>query len=172
MTAPASPARWLRAAALAGSSVGLALLAHLLGGGHADPALLMLLVAAGTAGAHHWTARERGLLAIVAAVLLTQVVVHATLGLGHGHTAGMAMTAAHGAAAVLLAVFLRLGEARLHAAARRRYLQWSVTVRLALAGRPRPLPLPARLVWRTRALRSVWTPRVPAGRGPPAPACC
>lgn len=165
----ASPARWLRAGALAGSSVGLATGAHFLGGGHADPVFLLLLLVAAGVGAYHWTRSERGLLAIVTAVLVVQGAVHLTLGLGHSH-AGGGMLGAHLAAALLLALFLRSGEARLYAAARRRYLQWLVALRLALAGEPAQ-PVAARPIWTIPALRDVWTPGGVAGRGPPAAAC-
>jgi hypothetical protein len=173
MTAPASPARWLRAGALAGSSVGLAGTGHAFGGGHVDVVFLALVVTATTVGAYHWVARERGLPAIVAVVVLLQVCLHALFGVGHAEGAApVSMVVAHAVAAILLAVFLRWGEARLHAAARRRYLQWAVAVRLALAGRPRPLPLRPRITWPARTLRTVWTSGTPAGRGPPAAACC
>jgi hypothetical protein len=80
------------------------------------------------------------------------------------------MMGAHAVAAVMLAVFLRLGEARLHAAARRRLLRWVVALRLALAGRPGVLPR-TRPVWFTVVLQSMWVPCVPEGRGPPAFSC-
>lgn len=163
----ASPARWLRAAVLAGSSVGLAAGAHFAAGGQAEPAFLILLLAAATAAGYHWSKRERGLLAIVTAVLVVQAAVHLTLGLGHSH-AGGSMLVSHLAAALLLAGFLRFGEARVHAAARRRYVRWLVAVRLALAKAPvRPVwiaPLPATV----EQFRQIWIEGPAAGRGPPA----
>ena len=164
---PASPARWLRAAGLAGSSVGLAAGAHFLAGGHADPVFLALLLATATVASYHWTKRERNLLTIVAAVLAVQAVVHVTL--GHAHS-GRSMLGAHVAAALLLALFLRIGEARLHAAARRRYLRWIVALRLALAGTLERPAVTRGLLGEISQLRDVWIDGTAAGRGPPVPA--
>lgn len=130
---------------------------------------LLLLLAAATVAAYHWTQRERGLLAISAAVLAVQGSVHLTLGLGHAHGGG-GMLGAHLAAALLLGLFLRFGEARLHAAARRRYLQWLVALRLTAAGEP-ARPVRQRPIWAIAALRDVWTPGGVTGRGPPVAAC-
>lgn len=152
---------------LAGSSVGLAAGAHFLAGGHADPVFLALLLATATVGSYHWTKRERGLLTIAAAVLAVQAVVHLTL--GHSHS-GSRMLAAHAVAAVLLALFLRTGEARLHAVARRRYLQWVVALRLALAEAPARPVVTRRLFEVVQTARDVWIDGTAPGRGPPSPA--
>lgn len=155
---------------LAVSSVGLAAAGHVLGAGHADPAFIGLLLAATTAAGYHWSGRERSLPAILAAVVAVQLVAHILLSVGHEHVAGTPMLAGHAGAAVVLALFLRCGEARLHAAARRRYLQWLVTVRLALAGLPSLRPIPRRVVAQVPVLSSLWILRCPAGRGPPCAA--
>lgn len=171
VTATASPARWLRAAVLATSSVGLAVSGHLIGGGHADPAFLMLLVAAAMVGGHHWLRRERGPLAILAAVVLVQVAAHLVLSTGHDHRTGSAMLLGHAVAALALAAFLRMGEARLHAAARGRYARWLVALRLAMAGPGSRPGFPRLTEWTPLALAAVWTSWVPAGRGPPGQLC-
>ena len=143
-----SPARWLRAAVLGTTSVGLATAGHIAAGGHVEPLFAGLLIVAAVLAAHAWLRHERGLIAITAAVLTVQATVHLGLTVGHEHTPSTTMLAAHAVMALALAVFLRFGEARLHAAARRRYIRWLVAVRLLIAGLPQalptstPLPLP------------------------------
>lgn len=150
------------------SAVGLATVAHLLGGGHAEPVFIALLIAAATLSSHAWLTKERGLLAITAAVVAAQFAVHLTLAGGHSHQLSVGMLLTHAGAALLLGVFLRVGEARIHAAARRRWLRLLVAVRVALAGVPQPLaasPLPAS---EPLVLTSLWIEHTEPGRGPPA----
>jgi hypothetical protein len=164
--------RWVRAWVLGGSSVGLATVGHLVGGGHLEPAFLGLLTAAMALASYGWLRRERGLLAITAAVAGIQVVSHAAFSVGHVHPMSAAMVAGHATAAVVLAVFLRWGEARTFAVARRRYLQWATAVRCALAGLS---PMPQ---WRrsyagvVHVARSGAIHRTLNGRDPPVAAWC
>lgn len=166
-----SPMRWLRSSALAGTSVLLATAGHTLAGGHVDPILTLLLTGTAALAAYGWLRRERGLAAIICAVVAVQVTCHAVLSVGHTGAHNPAMLLTHAGAAILLAVFLRTGEARVYAAARRRYLQWVVAVRSALAGVRVPVARPAAVTATAVSLRDVWTPGVVAGRGPPARAC-
>lgn len=153
---------------LAVSSVGLAAGGHLVGGGQVEPVFLGLLVAAATVAAHAWLSRERGLLAIAATVIGLQVGVHLGLTVGHAHSVGPAMILTHAAAALLLAVLLRAGEARIYAAARRRVLRLLVALRVMAAGLPRPLAT-SEVRWEVACnLPSVWTPAPGLRRGPPA----
>lgn len=172
MKPPDSLLRWLRAWILGGSSVGLAAAGHLGGGGHAEPVLLAMLVATTSLAASGWVRRERGLIAITGAVVGVQVLAHLALSIGHTHSPADSMLLAHAASALALAAFLRWGESRIFATTRRRYLQWLVTVRCAVAGL-RPLP-----AWSPLAVEadivtvSAWIHRVGAGRGPPVTASC
>ena len=147
--------------------MGLATAGHLAGGGHLEPVFAALLVAAAVLAGHGWLRRERGLLAITTAVLTVQVVVHFGLTVGHDHSASTTMLAAHAGMALLLAAFLRFGEARLHAAARRRYARWLVAVRLLIADLPHTLPN-TRTFHPTARLHTLWTPTPGPMRGPPA----
>lgn len=140
MKPPVSPWRWVRAWVLGGSAVALSAGGHLAGGGHAEPVLLALLTGVAALGAYGWLRKERGLFALLLAVAIVQVGAHVVLTAGHAHAGSTAMTLAHLGAALLLAVLLRHGESRIFAAARRRYLQWLVAVRSALAGLPTRRP--------------------------------
>lgn len=164
---PTTPSRWLRAAVLGISAVGLATVGHVVGGGHVEPVFVGLLIVAATLGGYGWLGRERGLIAITAVVLGTQIAAHVVLAVGHQHTMSEQMLITHAGAAVVLAVFLAVGEARLHAAARRRFLQWLVAVRIAVAGLPRELPWTARVNRSVRPLFSLWAHGFGDGRGPP-----
>lgn len=128
-----SPLRRVRAGMLGGCSVTLSVVGHLAGGGHVDPVFLLLLSALAVVAAYGWLSRERGLASILAAVCGVQVIVHVLLGAGHFHADSSAMLLGHACAAVVLAGFLRWGEARVFAAARGRYLRWLVALRAALA---------------------------------------
>lgn len=169
VTRPANPARWLRAAVLGVASVGLAAGGHIVAGGHVEPVFAGLLVIAAVLSSHAWLHRERGLLAITVAVVAVQIGVHLGLAVGHDHRAGTTMLVAHAGAALLLALFLRSGEARLHAAARRRYLRLLIAAHLLLAGVPRALPQARTLVGKT-PMRSLWVPAPGLRRGPPVAA--
>ncbi|MCU0279147.1 MAG: hypothetical protein MUE31_09675 [Candidatus Nanopelagicales bacterium] len=172
MKYPSEQLRWVRACALGFTSAALAVAGHGIGGGNLEPALIALAFAASVLGAYGWLRTERTLLPIVAWVLTVQVLMHVTLAAGHAHQQSSAMLVAHAASALVLAGFLRFGEARVFAVARRRYLRWVIAVRMALAGRKpvarRPLPWSVR---RVAALAGgLWM--VPAERGPPVVACC
>lgn len=141
---------------------------HLQGGGHTEPVFLLLLFGAATLGGHAWLSKERGLLAIVAAVLVVQVTVHLALTLGHDHTLTPAMILTHTGAALVLAVFLRSGEARLYAATRRRLVNLLIAMRLLAAGLPQYLPTSVTR-WEGPSCRlTTWTPAPGQRRGPPA----
>ena len=83
-----------------------------------------------------------------------------------------AMLAGHLLAGLVLAVVLRTGEARIFAAARRRYLQWQIAVRSAVAGLGAPhLPRP-RVITGAAPVLTSWLHCDVQGRGPPAAAFC
>lgn len=148
----------------------LAASGHILAGGHTDPVLMLLLTAGTALAAYGWLGRERGLPAIAAAVVIVQAGCHLVLLTGHNGAYGMPMLATHAGAALLLAVFLRCGEARIYAAARRRYLHWLIAVRVALAGL-RPTPVRTVVIAAEPAvLESLWFSGGVNGRGPPRPA--
>ena len=172
MKPPVSPWRWVRAWVLGGSAVALSAGGHVIGGGHAEPVLLVLLASLAALAAYGWLRTERGLLAIVAAVTVVQGAAHLILGAGHTHSSSSAMLAGHLLAGVVLAVLLRTGEARLFAAARRRYLQWQTAVRCALAGVASPQPAPQRLIADGLLRTTSWFDSHAQGRGPPATAFC
>jgi hypothetical protein len=153
---------------LGGTSVGLAAGGHVLGGGHAEPVFIGLLVVAATLFGHAWLSRERGLLAIICAVVGVQAGVHVGLTVGHDHHMSTAMLLTHAGAAVLLGALLRAGEARIHAALRRRALRLMVAVRLLAAGLPAPLPMTAVPMPQPLLANSVWNPAPASRRGPPA----
>lgn len=162
----------MRAWLLGGSSVALAAGGHLVGGGHAEPVLMAMLVVATSLAAFGWVRRERGLIAITGVVIAVQVFAHLVLSIGHTHAAPDSMLVAHAASAVALACFLRWGESRIFSTARRRYLRWLVAVRCAVAGSVRT-PASSRLVVATDLVAfSSWIHRVGAGRGPPVRAWC
>lgn len=156
---------------LGATSIALSGLGHLTGGGHFDPVLIALLTAGAALASYGWLRRERGLLAVVGAVLAIQIVSHVVMSVGHAVMPSPAMVLTHLGSAVLLAVFLRTGEARIFAAARRRYLYFLVALRLAAAGRSAG-PVPHRPAAPTvRELVSLWLPRAAGERGPPV-SCC
>lgn len=160
--------RWLRSWILAGTSVGLAATGHVVAGGHIDPILTLLLTATVALGAYGWLRRERGLAAIIGAVVAVQAACHVVLSVGHAGAHHPSMLLSHAGAAILLALFLRSGEARIFAAARRRFLQWLVAVRSALAGVRVLVAQPVTIWPSAQILRDVWTPGSVAVRGPPA----
>ena len=151
---------------LAVSSVGLAAGGHLLGGGHVEPLFLLLLLAAATLTGHTWLSKERGMLAIAGAVVTVQIGVHLGLTLGHAHALSTSMVLAHAGAALLLAVFLRTGEARIYAAARRRLLNLLVAMRLLTAGLPQYLPMSLARWEGPSCSLTPWTPAPGQRRGP------
>ena len=152
---------------LGAASSGLALAGHMSGGGHVEPVSAALLVAGVSLGTYGWLQRERGIAAILAAVIAVQAGGHLLFSVGHAHAADSRMVLGHLVASVVLAAFLRWGEARVFAAARRRYLQWAVAVRCAMAG------LPGAPVWRPVPVPALADPPAgrrgsrPPGRGPP-----
>ena len=144
----------------------------MLGGGHMEPVLLALLVALASLATYGWLRTERGLLAIIAAVTVVPAATHVILGAGHTHSSSSAMLAGHLLAGLVLAVVLRTGEARIFAAARRRYLQWQIAVRSAVAGLGAPhLPRP-RVITGAAPVLTSWLHCDVQGRGPPAAAFC
>lgn len=172
MKPQASPLRWIRAWVLGGSSVVLATAGHIVGGGHLEPVLVGLLFGVTGLSAFGWLRRERGLLAITGAVAVLQILAHLAFSVGHPHGLSPSMLAGHAAAALLLAVFLRSGEARAYAVARRRYLQWATAVRCAIAGLSPTPRWHMNLVPGEAVAVSTWIHRVGSGRGPPVAACC
>lgn len=152
---------------LAGAAVGLSVTGHVLGGGHVEPVLIGLLLGAVLLGSHAWLRKERGLLGIVGVVVGVQIATHLMLTLGHSHRPTVAMFLTHAGAAIVLAVFLRVGEARLHAAARRRLTWLLVATRIADAASPRLLPAGAVISYEPLALTSLTTARANPRRGPP-----
>ncbi len=172
MKPPVSPWRWVRAWALGGSAVALSASGHMLGGGHTEPVLLALLVALAALAAYGWLRTERGLVAIAAAVTVMQTATHLILGAGHTHSSSSAMLAGHVVAGLLLAILLRSGESRIFAAARRRYLQWQIAVRCALAGLAAPRPAQPRSIADSAPALTSWFHTPVQGRGPPATAFC
>jgi hypothetical protein len=162
--------RWARAWVLGGSSTALSVGGHLLGGGHVEPVLVALLTALAAGVGYAWLRRERGLIPLVGAVIASQVLTHVALSAGHPHGASMVM--AHAAAAVALACFLRWGEARVFAAARRRYLRWLVALRLAQAGRIAVRPWNPGVPATSAVGGQSWIHRAVQGRAPPVAASC
>lgn len=140
------------------------------GGGHVEPVLLALLVAMAALAGYGWLRTERGLLGIVAAVTVMQGATHLILGAAHTHGSSWAMLAGHLVAGVLLAILLRSGESRIFAAARRRYLQWQVAVRSALAGLSAPRTAHYQLIAASSPSLTSWFDSGAQGRGPPAAA--
>ena len=167
---PVSPWRWARAWVLGGSAVALSAAGHMLGGGHVEPVLLGLLVALASLAAYGWLRTERGLIAIAAAVTVVQGATHVILGAGHTHSSSSAMLAGHVVAGLALAFLLRSGESRIFAAARRRYLQWQIAVRSALAGLGVPRPQQPRLIAGTATMLTSWFDTDVRGRAPPVAA--
>ena len=105
-------------------------------------------------------------------VTVVQAATHVILGAGHTHSSSSAMLAGHLLAGLVLAVVLRTGEARIFAAARRRYLQWQIAVRSAVAGLGAPhLPRP-RVITGAAPVLTSWLHCDVQGRGPPAAAFC
>lgn len=135
-----------------------------------EPVLVALLVALAGLAAYGWLRTERGLPAIITAVIAVQAATHVILGAGHTHSSSTAMLAGHLVAGLLLAVLLRTGESRIFAAARRRYLQWQIAVRSALAGLAAPRPQQPRLIASTATTLTSWFHTGVQGRGPPAAA--
>ena len=164
--------RWIRAWFLGGTAVSLAVLGHVTGGGVVEPISILLMVAAASVAAYAWLRSERGLIAITGAVVIVQVVGHVLLSLGHQGPSAPGMTLAHAGAAILLAFFLRWGEARIFAAARRSCLRLLIAARLRVAGTPNLPPNRATIGTVFRRGHSVWLGTGTGRRGPPAAACC
>jgi hypothetical protein len=120
-TAP--PRRFLRALTLTGAAVSVGAGAHLLGGAAVDPIALVAAVPVLLGLSWPLTDRERGWLPIAGAQLAGQQVVHTLLSrAGDAVDAGLPVDVflyGHVAAAMLVAVWLRRGERRAWAAARR-----------------------------------------------------
>jgi hypothetical protein len=169
--------RVLRGSTLAVVNAMLAAAAHAAGGGGLPDGALTLLLTVGIAAAGTTLAdRQRGPLALLAAVTGTQVVLHLLLdGLSGHHTAtpappgSAAMTAAHGAAVLVTAALLAGAESALFivaSALRRiagRFRRRAAGLRVVQRPAPVPpaVPLPAML----RQLLCRVTPH----RGPPLP---
>ncbi|MGH3904909.1 MAG: hypothetical protein ACRDTE_12070 [Pseudonocardiaceae bacterium] len=117
--------RVLRGTVLAAVNAVLAVAAHVAGGGGAPDGALTVLITVGVAAAGTALAdRRRGPVAMLAAVAVTQVLLHLLLEALGGHTsaavptsAGAAMTVAHGAAVLVTAALLTGAESALFAAA-------------------------------------------------------
>lgn len=117
--------RLLRGTALATVNAVLAVTAHVVGGGSAPDGALTVLATVGVASAGTVLAdRQRGQLAMLGAVVVSQVLMHLLLdGLSSHHgpvasaPADAAMTAAHAAAALLTAALLTGAESGLFAVA-------------------------------------------------------
>jgi hypothetical protein len=169
---PVSPWRWVRAWVLGGSAVGLSAGGHVIGGGHAEPVLIILLMVVAVLAAYGWLRSERSLLAILAAVAVVQVGAHVVLSAGHAQAGSTAMTVAHFGAGIVLAVLLRNGESRIFAAARRRFLQWLITVRTALAGLPARRPVGAGIAVLAGGALATGIHSDAQGRAPPVAAFC
>ncbi len=110
-----SGARRLRSAAFSASAVGLTLGAHVTAHGEPPDVLsLLVLVVLVDVVSSTFGRRPRGPVATSAALLMTQVVLHVAFVLAapaHGeHVLSAPMLAAHGVAAVVLAVLLSHGE--------------------------------------------------------------
>jgi hypothetical protein len=132
----------LRAFAFAGVAVPVSLAGHVAGasagaGAVPDEATLLLAVAAVTVAYRVLLAgRERSWPLISAALCGTELTLHVLFGSGSGHVhpgSGLAMTAGHVVAALVLGWFLHGGERAL----------WSATRRLTVQGRNLALPLRA-----------------------------
>jgi hypothetical protein len=179
--------RVLRGAALAAVNTALAVAAHVVGGGGPpDGALTLLLTLAVAAAGTALADRRRGLVAMLGAVAIAQVVLHLLLdslgGLSGHHPAavvaasgvapsGVAMTVAHAAAVVVTAALLAGAESALFTVAGvlRRIVVWVLPLRPAV--RPvvepaTPLPATAPLPMARHRLLHRVSPR----RGPPLPA--
>lgn len=117
--------RVLRGVVLAAVNAVLAVAAHVAGGGGAPDGALTVLLTVGVAAAGTALAdRRRGPVAMLAAVAVTQVVLHLLLAALSGHTsaavptsAGAAMTVAHAAAVLVTAALLAGAESALFAVA-------------------------------------------------------
>ena len=174
-----APLRGARSVVAAATTTALATAAHLAGGGAAPGAgllagsLILLALAA-----HVLADREHPLPALLAYVAASQAGLHLAFA-GHHHHAGsgappgagwdLAMLAAHALAGLLLAVWLRRGEAMLWAAARR----LADTVLRVPVAAPTPPPTTRLPVAPTGGPVGVPTPalllRAHPRRGPPAP---
>ncbi|WP_300011600.1 hypothetical protein [Pseudonocardia sp.] len=144
---PRPPRRGLRTAVPTGVATALAVTAHVLAGGTARPATVALALLVAAVPAWLLTARERGWLAISAAQLGLQLVVHGVLAQAdpapHVHLVPHdLMLHAHVLAALLAAAVLRLGERRAWAVARRLSARVAAWWRRLAAGVP-PVAGPA-----------------------------
>lgn len=167
--------RALRGAALGTVTALLAVAAHAAGGGGAPDGALTVLIAIAVAAAGTALAdRQRGPLALLGAVALTQVILHlllAALSVHHSApspvSAGLGMTGAHAVAVVITAALLAGAESALFGMARalRRIARM-----FPLAATPQPVhrPAPHALVEAAVApeLRRLLA-RVTPHRGPP-----
>jgi hypothetical protein len=175
--ASAPPHRLLRAFVLTGAAVAVGAGAHLLGGADVDPVALTMAVPLLLGLSWPLTDRERGWLPIAGAQLAGQQVVHTLLSrAGEAVEPGLPIDAflyGHVAAAALVAVWLRRGERRTWAAARRAArlvaMWWARLLVLLTCPAPprpaRPLAPPVPLVRRSPLLR-----HAVVRRGPPLPA--
>jgi hypothetical protein len=168
------PHRFLRALVLSGAAVAVGAGAHVLGGAAVDPIALAAAFPVLLGLSWPLTRRERGWLPVAGAQLAGQQVVHTLLSrAGDAIEPGLPVDLflyGHVAAALLVAVWLRRGERRTWAAARRAaetVARWwaRVFVLLVRVTRPRPVqPVtpPEPLVPRSPLLR-----HAVVRRGPP-----
>ena len=169
--APRRPAQWLRVLGFTVPTVSLAILAHLAAGG-APPALGTLAVLFGAVAllSAGLAPREHGLPHLLAGVAGVQVGVHVALLDHHAQVAPAssssagAMAAGHAVAALLLAWWLRRGEALLWRAAAR--AMWSLFRDLALPAFPIRAHVPAPSRQTPRSHSTPWL-AIPTLRGPP-----
>lgn len=175
MKQPAAPFQWHRAAAFAGTSALLSAIAHSSAGGALPNVWLMLVgTAALVPAAHLGLAREAGWTRILLALGLAQGALHAWLQLAAGshhahasHNSTLKMLTAHAVGTLAAAAWLRYGEQRVWAAARRRWLS-AVLGRIdrpVLVVRDRMAPSPVRRAPVVLYLDVV--PKVYGMRGPP-----
>ena len=140
---PAPPHRLLRAALLALVMTGGGCLTHIVAGGSGSTGWAAVCGALLLGPAWLLTGRERGWTAIAGAQLAGQQVVHLLLGLGAAHAAMPApdvMVYLHVIMAALIAVWLRHGERRAWAAARRAAAAVVTLWRALVALFERPVP--------------------------------
>lgn len=169
--APRRPAQWLRVLGFTVPTVSLAILAHLAAGG-APPALGTLAVLFGAVAllSAGLAPREHGLPHLLAGVAGVQVGVHVALLDHHAQVAPASSSSAgtmatgHAVAALLLAWWLRRGEALLWRAAAR--AMWSLFRDLALPAFPIRAHVPAPSRQTPRSHSTPWL-AIPTLRGPP-----
>jgi hypothetical protein len=167
--------RAVRGTALATVNAVLAVVAHVTGGGTAPDGALTVLATIGIAAAGTALAdRQRGPLAMLAAVVVIQVLLHLLLDGLSGHqdpiplgSAGTMMTAAHAAAALLTVMLLTGAESALFSvAAALRGIVGRLPLRQPPARQAAPPTAPPLVTPAPVALRRLFF-RVTPHRGPP-----